>query len=323
MINHMKTPRTLLAALPLLTSFLAAQTAPVTTPPPTAAAVASTGSSAAATVVAATVAPPPQTANVAPPDTTNPRPTPLGSIELPVVAGETSIALDVGFGIRYVPPSRVTVPTGERLRIAAPALPGATYRWTKNGQAIPDAANNVLFIDPVTSGDAGTYLCFYVDTPSPSTTTLPARTSQALILGVGPTDRLMNLSTRGLVTADQGLVSGFVVGGAQPKKLILRAVGPSLALFGVSNPLQRPVLKIYDATGKAYENGYVYPAVVGGPTYESDLAASLAKTGAFPLPAGTADAVVMMPFVPGTYTAQVTSANGASGTVLLELYEVP
>ena len=321
MINHMKTPRTILAALPFLTSFLAAQTAPVTVTAP----ATSVGSTSAATVVASTtinvpVAPPPV---VAPIDASNPRPVPVGSTELPAAAGETSVTLDVSFGIRYVPPSRVTVPNGERLRIAAPAIEGAVYSWMKNGQPLAGAANNVLLIDHVTSGDAGTYVCYYADAASPATTTTPARSSQALILGVGPTDRLMNLSTRGLVTAEQGLVSGFVVGGAQAKKLILRAVGPSLSLFGVANPLQRPVLKIYDATGKVYESGYVYPAVVGGPTYESDLAESLAKTGAFPLPAGTADAVVMMPFKAGTYTAQVTSGSGASGTVLLELYEVP
>jgi hypothetical protein len=124
--------------------------------------------------------------------------------------------------------------------------------------------------------------------------------------------------------AEQSLVTGFVVSASGAgKKLILRAVGPSLSLFGVANPLRAPVLRIFDATGQPYTNGYVYPAVVGGPTYESDLAESLARTGAFPIPSSAGDAVVMMPFLSGSYTAQVTSGDGTSGAVLLEIYEVP
>jgi hypothetical protein len=239
----------------------------------------------------------------------------------PIPAGETTLRLDVAFGIRAVPPSRVTVPVGETLRVVAPQMGGdVSYIWTKDGHAIAGASHNTLVIDHVLSSDAGVYACLF-STPA----TLP-RPSQSLILGVGPTDRLVNLSTRGVVGpgGDQALVTGFVVSSSgQGKKLIIRAVGPSLAMFGEPNPLRAPVLRISDSSGRPYENGYVYPAVVGGPTYESDLAESLSKAGAFPLPPGAADAVVMMPFVAGTYTAQVTSGDGTAGAVLLEVYEVP
>lgn len=251
--------------------------------------------------------------------------TPVGPPPYANAAGETKLQLDVGFGIRAVPPSRVTVPIGETLQIVAPNVEpevgiGFTYIWTKNGRAIPGASGRTFTLPHVTSADAGSYACLF-STP----TTLP-QTSQVLVLGVGPTDRLLNLSTRATVgpAADPALVSGFVVGASgQGKKLILRAIGPSLSLFGVANPLRQPVLKIFDGTGKPYENGYAYLPVVGGLTYEADLAASLARTGAFPIPAETRDVVVMMPFVPGTYTAQVTSGDGSTGAVLLEIYEVP
>jgi hypothetical protein len=235
--------------------------------------------------------------------------------------GETAIRLDIGFGIRAVPPSRVSVPSGETLRIIAPTqLEGTTYIWTKNGRAIPDTSGNVLLINHVVSSDAGTYQCTFS-----TATTLPLP-SQMLILGVGPTDRLINISSRVNVGpgADQSAISGFVVGATgSGKKIIIRAVGPSLTLFGVTNPLRNPLLRIFDGNGKPYENGYAYPAVVGGPTYESDLAESLARAGAFPIPNGTRDAVMMMPFLPGSYTAQVTSGDGTAGNVLLEIYEVP
>jgi hypothetical protein len=243
----------------------------------------------------------------------------FGQITAPTAAGETTLTLDVGFGVRFVPPSRVTVPAGEVLRVTAPRLgDDVQYIWTKNGRAISGTSGNVLTINHVTSNDAGTYVCQF-STPA----TMPG-SSQALILGVGPTDRLVNLSTRATVGgANPTLVSGFVVSGARDKKLIVRAVGPSLTMFGETNPLRAPVLRIFDSTGALYQNGYAYPAVIGGPTYESDLADSSARAGAFPLQAGSRDAVEMKPFLPGSYTAQVSSADGSSGVVLLEIYEVP
>ncbi|MDO8541772.1 MAG: immunoglobulin domain-containing protein [Opitutaceae bacterium] len=235
--------------------------------------------------------------------------------------GETSLALDIGFGVRAVPPSRVTVPPGERLRLLAPPLgENSIFVWTKNGRAIASGSSNTLVLENVRPADAGTYAWEY-STPD----TLP-RPSQQLILGVGPTDRLLNLSTRGIAGpgGDQAVIVGFVVAaGGGGKRLILRAVGPSLAGFGVVNPLRAPVLRIFDANGQPYTNGYVYPPVVGGLTYEEDLAASLARTGAFPIPAGTRDVVVMMPFLPGSYTAHATSGDGTTGAVLVEVYEVP
>jgi hypothetical protein len=236
------------------------------------------------------------------------------------IAGETAVTLDVGFGIRAVAPSRVSVPTGELLRITAPRISGdVQYIWLKNGRAIPGETAGTLVINHVVSTDAGNYMCIF---SAPNTT---PGSSQALILGVGPTDRLLNLSTRAIVGGpNPPLLSGFVVGGgAREKKLIVRAIGPSLSLFGETSPLRAPVLRIFDSTGALYENGFVYPAVVGGPTYESDLADSLARAGAFPVPAGSRDAVQMKPFTAGTYTVQVSSADGSAGSVLLEIYEVP
>lgn len=247
--------------------------------------------------------------------------TPAIAAEAQPSRGETAVMLDVGFGIRAVLPSRITVPTGESLRIIAPEMgPGVQYIWTRNGRAIADASERSLLINYVTSSDAGTYACLF-STP----TTLP-QSSQSLVLGVGPTDRLVNISTRATIggSGDESLVSGFVVAtGSQAKKIVVRAVGPSLSMFGVANPLRAPVLKIFDRSGKLYENDYVYPAVVGGPNKETDLAESLARTGAFPLPSGTQDKVDMRPFSAGNYTVQVTSADGTAGTVLLEIYEVP
>ena len=242
------------------------------------------------------------------------------ALQAPAV-GETAITLDVGSGIRAVPPSRVTVPAGETLLLTGPTFANRAVQWLKDGRPLVGATGTLLAIHGVRSSDAGTY---QLVTSEPNRTVLP---SQFLILGVGPTDRLVNQSTRAVLAAGAGqnLTAGFVVaaGASQSKKLVLRAVGPTLAAFGVPSPLRAPVLRVFDATGNPYTNGYVYPAVVGGLTYEADLADALAKTGAFPIAAGTLDAVVMMPFPPGAYTAQVTSGDTTAGAVLLEIYEVP
>lgn len=234
-----------------------------------------------------------------------------------VPAGETTVTLDINFGVRFVPNSRVAVPTGEFLRVSAPNL--GPLQWLKDGKPINGATNATLVIESVQSSDAGIYAVIYTD-PA-----MAGRGSQPMFLSVGPGERLLNLSTRAQLAAGPGqsVLAGFVVAGGNGKRIILRAVGPTLSSFGITNPLKLPVLRVLDAKGKPYENGYVYPAVVGGPTYETDLAAGLARCGAFPIPAGTADVTLMMPFVPGNYVVEVTSRDETAGIVLLEIYEVP
>src|SRR5262245_37017745 len=85
----------------------------------------------------------------------------------PSARGETTLRLDVGFGFRAVLPSRVTVPTGETLRVIAPTLgDNVTYSWTKNGRVISGATASALVIDYVVSNDAGTYQCQFSATPT-------------------------------------------------------------------------------------------------------------------------------------------------------------
>jgi hypothetical protein len=245
---------------------------------------------------------------------------PTAIVKAAIVApGETTVTLDINFGIRFVPAARVAVPAGELLRVSAPNL--GPLQWLKDGKPITGATNATLVIDSVQSSDAGVYSAVYTD-PA-----MAGRGSQAMFLSVGPGERLLNLSTRAQLAAGPGqsVLAGFVVAGGSGsgKRIILRAVGPTLSTFGITNPLKLPALRVLDARGKPYENGYVYPAVVGGPTYETDLAACLARCGAFPIPAGTADVTLMMPFVPGNYVVEVTSRDETAGTVLLEIYEVP
>ena len=62
--------------------------------------------------------------------------------------------------------------------------------------------------------------------------------------------KLVNMSARGSVgTGDNVLISGFIIGDVESATVVVRALGPSLASFGVSGVLSDPALTIYDSTG--------------------------------------------------------------------------
>ena len=141
------------------------------------------------------------------------------------------------------------------------------------------------------------------------------------------TQLLLNISTRGQVTPASPVIGGFVVGGNSPKRVLIRAVGPALAPFGVAGALPDPVLTIYDGSGSilARNQGWNAPqAIAAGQVVASasDLAAAANSVGAFSLAAGSQDSALIVTLAPGNYSAVVTSAAGASGTALVEIYEL-
>ena len=140
---------------------------------------------------------------------------------------------------------------------------------------------------------------------------------------------LASLSTCAVVNADAPMLAGgFVVRGSAPKKFLVRAVGPALAAWGVTGVLADPVIAISAATGQIARNndwGSVANAdlpdgSVGDP---AAIAGAATACGAFALAAGSHDAALVVTLAPGSYTAQVTSRDGSSGLVLLEVYGVP
>jgi hypothetical protein len=108
-----------------------------------------------------------------------------------------------------------------------------------------------------------------------------------------------------------------VVSGAGPKTVLIRAVGPTLADFGVSGILQRPQIRLMAgqteiATNLGWESS---------PQREA-IAAAAQQVGAFPLSAGAADSALLLTLQPGAYTIQVSGHNGGTGVALVEVYEV-
>ncbi|MFX3681394.1 MAG: DUF1800 family protein [bacterium] len=133
--------------------------------------------------------------------------------------------------------------------------------------------------------------------------------------------QLMNLSTRGRIEADRSLViSGFVVApGAVNRRLLVRAVGPTLADFGVTNVLADPaiaVVRAVDAVQIASNDDW---GQFGDP---ESLTAIFNVVGAFGLQAGSKDAVALIELAPGAYTMQVSGVGGAAGISLVEVYDL-
>lgn len=134
---------------------------------------------------------------------------------------------------------------------------------------------------------------------------------------------LRNLSTRGQVgTGANILIAGFVVGGTTPKQVLVRAVGPTLTAFGVTNALADPQLLLMSGnTVIAQNDNWSTPIGVGSASAAAISAAS-ASVGAFALGAGSADAVVIKTLAPGNYTAQVSGVSSGTGIALVEVWDV-
>jgi cyclophilin family peptidyl-prolyl cis-trans isomerase len=130
------------------------------------------------------------------------------------------------------------------------------------------------------------------------------------------TPRLINVSARAKVGDGRStLIAGFVVAGNTPATVLVRAVGPALAAFGVDDAAGDPKLEMYRGTTFLAENN----------DWNGDrqVAALAASVGAFPLPAnGSKDAVLLLTLPPGTYTAQTTDTDRLGGSALLEVYEI-
>lgn len=128
---------------------------------------------------------------------------------------------------------------------------------------------------------------------------------------------LINLSTRGRASATEKLIGGFVVD-EQHRWVLVRAVGPGLAGFGVGDTMADPYLTLYKGRTPIYFNGdwSMRPD-------QAEIAAAAQRAGAFPLAAGSKDAALLVQLPPGSYTAQVEPESGSAGNVLLEVYRVP
>ncbi|MEY2502231.1 MAG: hypothetical protein QOI07_2565 [Verrucomicrobiota bacterium] len=125
-------------------------------------------------------------------------------------------------------------------------------------------------------------------------------------------ESLANISTRVEAGAgDNRLIGGFIISGTAPKKVIVRAMGPSLGGFGVTSALADPILELHDATG----------AVIARNDNWGDTQALEVNASGIP-PANELESAIVKTLAPGAYTAVVDGRDGGTGTALVEVYDL-
>ena len=125
--------------------------------------------------------------------------------------------------------------------------------------------------------------------------------------------QLANLASRAMVnTGDNVLIGGLILTGANPKRILFRALGPDLHAFGVTGELQDPTLTLYDGNGMMLQSDDDWRLAPN--------AAEIQATGL--APRDDRDAAILMTLTPGNYTAIERGANGTTGVGLLEAYRL-
>ncbi len=204
-------------------------------------------------------------------------------------------------------PANASANSGDTVSFSATAQTtgAATYQWSFNGQPIPDATGAVYTLTNAEPANVGTYSVTI--TGSVSTVTASAQLTSVTL------DRLADLSTRGIVgTGSTTLIGGFVLSGPGVKPVLVRAVGPGLASFGLNDYAPNLTLTVYQG-GKVVATNSGWDQT-NGPA----ITAAEKQWGAFPLQAGSGDAALLLSLPAGAYTATVSGQS--TGVALVEIY---
>ena len=114
---------------------------------------------------------------------------------------------------------------------------------------------------------------------------------------------LANISTRGSVrTGNDVMIAGFIFGnGTASEKVIIRALGPSLAAIGVTNVLADPTLALYDSNGVL---------LISNDNWKDDPIQAARIVATRIPPKNNLESAIVMTLPPGRYTAIVKGKNG-------------
>jgi plastocyanin len=224
------------------------------------------------------------------------------------------VNVDVGPGGELVfSPAEVTIQPGDTIK----------WTWRSDHHSVTSTTNlfdtdvrNSGFTFSFTFNNAGTYNYYCIPHggfgmqgivnvgAAPTPTPTPAAGAS----------QLLNISTRMRVqTGENVMIGGFIVTGTQQKKVLVRAIGPSLAQSNVSDFLADPMLELHAGNGAliAQNNNWkdTQQAEIEATTVppKNDLESAIVST----LPANNS-----------AYTAVVQGANSGTGVGLVEVYDL-
>jgi hypothetical protein len=167
------------------------------------------------------------------------------------------------------------------------ALIDHTFVKAQTDNAYPPATYTVVGNTPCTA-----------PTPTPTPPKTPAQ--------------LQNISTRARVlTGDNVLIGGFIITGTDPKKVIVRALGPSITSNGVpvAGRLMDPILELHAGNTTTTNDNW-------RSTQQAEILASGVA------PTNDAESAIVATLAPGNYTAVVRGVGGSTGIGLVEVYDL-
>ena len=217
---------------------------------------------------------------------------------------------------------------------------GITNPISDPTMTVYDASHRVVATndDWITSANAQTIASYHLDPPNSlepafyltlnrgsysvvmqsfSDATQPAQTGIGLIevydlhLSSG---RAGNISSRAQVLSGQNvLIAGFIVGGTQSKQVVVRAIGPSLAAAGIAQPLADPTLELHNANGTLVQSNNNWQQ-------QNPNAQTISDRGL--APTQPRESALLATVNPGNYTAIVRGVANDTGTALVEVYDL-
>lgn len=241
----------------------------------------------------------------------------------PRPADAATTIVTVGDGGLFFFPSSVTVDAGDTVQwtwsasghSSTSGTPGAPSGFWDSGilnqgatfsHTFPTAGSFPYFCSPH-GACCGMIGSVTVSAPTPTPTPSPTATPNPTVPA-----QALNISTRvEALTGDQVPIGGFIVTGADPKRVILRAIGPSLADAGVSNPLADPVMELHASDSSL---------ITTNDNWKDTDEVNIEATGLAPV--NDLESAIVTTLDPGSYTAVVSGKNGGTGVSLVEAYDL-
>jgi hypothetical protein len=126
-----------------------------------------------------------------------------------------------------------------------------------------------------------------------------------------PPSQGLNISTRAEVgTGENVAIGGFIINGTDPKKVIIRGIGPSLSGQGVPTPLADPILQLNDASHTIASND----------NWKDTQQTEIQNSGL--APGNDSESAIIATLGPGNYTATLSGTNSSTGIGLIEVYDL-
>jgi hypothetical protein len=199
-----------------------------------------------------------------------------------------------------------------------------------------ERAADASFSAGLTTFDLGTTSTSYVDTTAAAGTVYFYRISAVNAAGASaPTSAIqvttrssngtdaslfVNISTRAFCgTGDNVTIGGFVIGGSTPKRVLLRAVGPTLIAQGIpqAEAMADPMIELHKGAPVIASNDDW-----GQNENAAEITSVAAEIGASALAGSdTRSSALLITLDPGVYTFVANGKSGSSGIVLLEVYD--